>query len=224
MRVALFTQNFLEPTHYAIAQVLAGLDQNQYYVYAKRFMDKDFFTIPNIYKRTIYTDPDAANIDLCKPDIIHAIYDGTTAFRAAHLAKQAGIPFLLSFHGGFDTNAKIHDERYKLPTRMITEQAEVVTVVGESDVNRLKQIGVKKKIKIVPVPIDLKMIPKNESKRDKNSLCIIGRLIPKKGIDTSLKILAALPGSYYLNVIGDGPQALYLKQLAVSLKINHRVN
>jgi glycosyltransferase involved in cell wall biosynthesis len=54
----------------------------------------------------------------------------------------------------------------------------------------------------------------------------VARLVPKKGIDTLLKALAELRDggtALYLRVIGDGPQAAQLKQLAGELGLDEGV-
>lgn len=42
MRIAFFTHHFLEPTHYAIAQVIKGLSDYNFSVFSKKFTDEGF--------------------------------------------------------------------------------------------------------------------------------------------------------------------------------------
>lgn len=220
-KVALFTHNFLEPTHHSIVQVLENLKGYSLHVFAKRFMDEKYFNIPNIESRTFYTKGKLSN--LFDSMLVHAIYDGKTAIRAGQIAKEAGLPFLISFHGGFDTNAKIFDNRYTERTVKTVQQADKVTVTNHLDVVRLRKIGIKREINIIPVPIDFKILPKINHNRKNHELIIIGRLIPKKGFDIALKVLAELPKSYKLKIIGKGELENELLVLASIFKIQDRI-
>ena len=221
-RVAFFTHNFLEPTHYAIEQVLSRLDRYQFHVFAKRFMAEQFFKINNVSNRTFYTKGNIPELDKCKFDFVHAIYDGKTALRAGFQAKTNKLPFILSFHGGFDTNAKIFDKRYTQKTQIIAQESDVITVITKSDVRRLKNIGITKDIQIVPVPIDFNILPK-PIKRDDHKLIIVGRLISKKGIDIAIKALLFLPKEYHLTIIGYGEKEAALMELAKQLDVQKRI-
>jgi len=221
-RVAFFTHTFLEPTHYAIEQVLSGLDGYQFHVFAKRFMSEKVFNINNVANKTFYTKGDIPELDKSTFDFVHAIYDGKTALRAGFQAKQKGLPFILSFHGGFDTNAKIFDKRYRQRTQLIAQESDVITVVTKSDVRRLKHIGITKDIQIVSVPIDFTILPK-PIKRDKHRLIIVGRLISKKGIDLAIKALLFLPKEYYLTIIGYGEKEAALMELSKQLDLQKRI-
>jgi glycosyltransferase involved in cell wall biosynthesis len=219
--IALFTHNFLEPNHYAIAQVLSGLKEYNYHVFAKRFINDTCFQIPNIKQRTFYTKG-VIKVPF-NPIFIHAIYDGKTAIRAGKIAESKRIPFLLSFHGGFDTNAKIFDPRYVTKTIELVQKATEVTVTNQFDIKRLELIGVKRDINIIPVPIDVKILPNKNYIRNPFNLLLVGRLIPKKGIDVALKTMAILPTNYTLNIIGCGELEKELRNFASSLNLDNRV-
>ncbi|MES2154616.1 MAG: glycosyltransferase [bacterium] len=177
LSIALVTHRFLEPTHHGMAMLVARLADCEFHVYAKEFTDH--FTFENVVERVPYSrgpltfGPDAL-------DVVHAVYDGRTALRAGRAAVAAGLPFILSFHGGFDTNAKIFDSRYSPWTRAVATRADALTVVGPSDVQRLRRLGVQRPIVVLPVAIDLHRLPR-PSKRNPFSLLVVARLVPKKG-------------------------------------------
>lgn len=222
MNVALFTHNFLEPTHHSIVQILENLNGYKLHVFAKKFMDEKYFSIPNIESRNFYTKGKLST--LYESNFIHAIYDGKTAIRAGQIAQEFGLPFLLSFHGGFDTNAKIFDKRYTEKTVKAIQQADEVTVTNQLDIIRLNRIGIKRQINLIPVPIDYKILPPINANRKNHELIIIGRLIPKKGVDIALRVLAELPKYYRLKIIGKGELDSELFELANTLKVQHRIN
>lgn len=144
--------------------------------------------------------------------------------RAGAAAIDAKLPYVLSFHGGYDTQAKIFDPRYIEKTRDIAQKANAVTVVCQSDEARLRKIGVTRPIYIVPVPIDLSLIPVDDIPQMPFNLVTVGRLIPKKGIDIALRALAKLPKKYKLTIIGDGELHFELLKLSQTLGIEDRVN
>lgn len=222
MKVGLFTKRFLEPTHLAIGQVVAGMTEHDFLVFAKGFGAVPGLTIANA---TPVLPPsshswDKAGLQDC--DLIHAIYDGHIAFRACEISRELGIPFVLTFHGGFDTNAALRKPRFRQLTRTMAEQSAAITVVGPSDLRRLRDLGVRGKIAVLPVPVDFAALPTGLAPCP-GKLVSIGRLIPKKGIDTAIEALALLPPHFKLEVIGSGPEDKRLRALASNLGIEDRV-
>lgn len=55
------------------------------------------------------------------------------------------------------------------------------------------------------------------------SILSVGRLVPWKGFEVLLKVLAGLPPEFILQIVGDGPEEEKLKELASKLKIEERV-
>lgn len=219
MRVALFTHHFLEPTHHAIAQLLGALRDCDVIVYAKRF--EHHFQPENIRGRIPYIKGRVPGMEPKAFDVAHAIYDGKTAFRAYYAALDAKIPFILSYHGGFDVHAKIHDSRYRDQSRIVTEGAAAVTVPCMQDIDRLRAIGVARPIEVLPVPV---VVPPGFVSRqaDPKRLVLVGRLVPKKGVDVALRAMCHLP-EYFLHVVGDGELREQLEGLARDLGVRSRV-
>lgn len=219
MRIALFTHRFLEPTHHAIAQLIGAMNDCKYTVFAKHF--DSLFELPNVIKCVQYAKGTPNSFSSLEFDLVHAVYDGKTAMRAYAAAAKVGLPFVLSFHGGFDTHSKIHDLRYRDATRFIVESSAQVTVPSPSDIKLLAHIGVNRIPTVLPVPVSISARDPSVSPNS-NALVLVGRLIPKKGIDIALKAMSLLPG-YFLNVIGDGELHSDLCNLASSLGLEHRV-
>jgi len=220
-RVALFTKTFLEATHHAIAGVVRELDDYEFIVFAKQFQNVAEFDIATVRGLvrcgTEFTD------DLRSSDCrwVHAVFDGDIALRAAATAQQLGLPAILSFHGGFDTKAKIHDPLYREITRQAAQNAARVTVVSQADAQRLRDIGVMRNIDVMRVPIDRRLLP--PARRTPRRLVAIGRLVEKKGFDVALRALAELP-DYELTIVGDGPLSDRLRGLADDLGVGNRVH
>lgn len=221
LRIGFFTHHFLEPTHYAIASVLSSLERCEFAVFAKWFRYGGICDIPNVVERHVYTKGPVPVLEQRKVDIIHAVYDGKTALRAGAVAFELGVPFIVSFHGGFDTNAKIFDQRYTRATCRLCNAASAVTVVSRIDLERLRSIGVSRPIDVLPVPVDSRLIEVQEPLSGR--LTSVGRLIPKKGIDVAIDALSVLPKSYRLDLVGDGELRALIKSHVLDLGLSERV-
>jgi glycosyltransferase involved in cell wall biosynthesis len=57
----------------------------------------------------------------------------------------------------------------------------------------------------------------------KKVMCTICRLVPWKGVDTLIKVLADIPDLGFI-IVGDGPLEADLKKLAISLKLEKRIH
>jgi len=223
MKVALFTKAFLEPTHIAIAQVVRGLPEIQFDIFTKLFSELPGFSVPNA--KLAAALPKETNLDaaVSECDVVHAIYDGPIAFRAFEAARSCRLPFLLSFHGGYDTNAKIWKLNHRALTCNLCEEANAVTVVSKIDAARLASIGVRRPVEIAPVPIDLTVLPPRKTNGADAPIVAIGRLVPKKGFNIAIAALTMLPPNFRLEIIGDGPEAAKLRDIARNLGVQERV-
>jgi glycosyltransferase involved in cell wall biosynthesis len=223
MKVALFTKAFLEPTHVAIAQVVRGLPEIQFKIFTKLFSELP--GLPVLNAKLAAALPTETNLDLAvsECDLVHAIYDGPIAFRAFEAARSCRLPFLLSFHGGYDTNAKIWKPNHRALTCNLCEEADAVTVVSKIDAARLASIGVRRPIEIAPVPIDLTALPPRKPIGADAPIVAIGRLVPKKGFHIAIAAFVRLPPNFRLEIIGDGPEAAALQETARNLGVQERV-
>jgi len=223
MRVAFFTKCFLEPTHVAIAQVLSGLHEYEFNVFAKVFDVVPGIEITNAVAIWNLAQglPQSDLIANC--DVIHAVYDGQVAFTAFELSRMMNKPFVLSFHGGFDTNVKILKPHLREVTRTIVDRATVVTVVCPTDVARLRQLGVTRPVEILPVPIDFNALPPRVIINSRRLLAV-GRLIPKKGFETAIAALSHMSDDFELCIVGTGPEEEKLRTFAMHSSMADRVS
>lgn len=224
MRVALFTKHFLEPTHLAMTQILRELDAFSFVVFCKRWELPYEVTLPHCVRGAELSDVEAVHVEVAACDVVHAVFDGTLAFRAYDIARALGKPFILTFHGGFDLNAKIWKDNLRHLTRSVCEHADVVTVPSERDRLLLAELGVRREPMVSRVPVDLRRLDGlRDITREPHRLLCVGRLVPKKGHATALRVLSRLSPEHRLTIVGDGPERQRLQELAAALGLAGRV-
>jgi len=221
MECALFTKTFLEPTHHAIGLLAGALPDCSFTIFARRFLPGWEFLDSRIRSRTTC---DATNIPPLAHfglEIAHIVFDGPFSIAAAAAARDADIPYILSFHGGFDTHVTIYRERMADALPHVLAAAAAVTVVSPQDIVRLAALGFRGRTEQIPVPIDLSLVPGR--RKQAGHLVAVARLIEKKGIDCGVRALSLLPESYQLTVVGDGAMEPELRVLAARLSLGPRV-
>lgn len=175
-----------------------------------------------------------------RPALIHA-YFGWTAREALGAAEHHGIPLLASFHGydatvypryGFDAlyeapepamPAGIYDDLFR--------RAGCVFATSDFIASKLRELGCKRQIDVVPSGIRLELFPFRGPRQDAAAgelrVLFVGRLVPYKGLDLAIEALAALAaggsGAPTLTVVGEGPARAECEALAESLGVAERV-
>jgi len=221
MECALFTKTFLEPTHYAIGLLAGALHDCHFTVFARRYLPGWEFLDSRIRSRTTCTATDIPPLKTLGLDIVHVIFDGPFSLAAAAAARDAAIPYILSFHGGFDTHVTIHREGMARALPQALSEAAAITVVSTRDVIRLAALGYRGRTEHLTVPIDLSLVPGRRERA--GHLIAVARLIEKKGIDCAVQALSLLPQSYRLTVVGHGEMEPELRLLADRLSVSSRV-
>ena len=222
-----FLHNFIEPNHYAIGECIREMISNgvQYTFVCKRILSNSiserFLDFPKIK----LTDVPASESFWQKYDGVHVIYDGKPSLAICALAFVYDVPYVISFHGGYDTNEKIYHKDVSEKTIWLCNHASAVSVVCMKDKQTLIKLGVSaEKIRIVAPPINRSLIMQvADLPTDKYRISVVGRLIPKKGIEYAIKALKELPQEYSLDIIGDGELFDDLKRLSVELGVQKRI-
>lgn len=126
-----------------------------------------------------------------KPDVIH-VYYGHKAVKYRKMLGAAGIPWIVSFHG-VDVVKFMDDPKYVTGLKKVFQEAQLVLGRSESLLDRLRSLGCpeeKLRLNRTPVPMEsidfgLRSAPTDGEWR----LLQACRLIPKKGLFTTLKAL-----------------------------------
>ena len=170
-----------------------------------------------------------------KFDVINSHFAVPTGPGSLPPAKVAGIPHVLSLHGG-----DIYDPSKNLsPHRLAGVRSAVNWVLRNSDAvvaqstntrdNAYRYYRYRGPIEVIPLGIRQPQV--QEASRDQLGLpreCFlaitVGRLVKRKGIDQLLQALT-LPGceDVHLLIVGDGPEREPLATICADLDLNGRV-
>ena len=152
-----------------------------------------------------------------KPDVVH-VYYGHKAVKYRRMLEAAGIPWLVSFHG-VDVVKFMDDPKYVDGLQKVFSDAQLVLGRSESLLERLRELGCpEKKLRInrTPVPMDTIEFRQRTAPEDGAwRLFQACRLIPKKGLFTTLKALPKVverwPGLKF-SIAGTGPDEKRLRE------------
>ena len=225
IRCLFFQHNMIEPTHHAIGDFLEHLQKRGvvYQFAAKRVLRNEVFKAIGTPDVQLLSDLSLYKPDYHDIDLIHVVYDGQLSLALCAVAYIYDIPYILTFHGGDDTNRKIFTSEVREKTVELANHASAITVVCRSDQMALQQLGVTQNIDIMPPAI--RVVPSHLCTAGKNrhGIVVIGRMVPKKGIETAIRALELMPAEYSMDIVGDGPLEESLRRLAINLGVGHRI-
>ncbi len=126
-----------------------------------------------------------------QPDLVH-VYYGHKAVKYRKMLKDSGVPWLVSFHG-VDVVKFLDRKGYREGLTKVFKEAQLVLARSESLLDRLRDLGCpeeKLRLNRTPVPLDSIEFKLRKPPADGHwRLFQACRLIPKKGLFTTLKAL-----------------------------------
>ena len=160
--------------------------------------------------------------------LIHAhwlIPQGLVAILACSLTRSK-IPLLFTSHGGdlFGLQGILMNSI----KRWVILKSDSLTVVSRSMSKEIKRLGADhKRVHVIPMGVDLKkrFVPA-KSRRNKDYLLFVGRLVKKKGLQYlihALPLILKRHPQVYLQIAGDGPEKRKLKRECENLGISDYV-
>lgn len=160
-------------------------------------------------------------------DVVDAHYFYPDGAAAALLAKSCQLPLAVTARGS-DINVLAD---YRLPRwwiRRTAVGAQAVIAVSAALKQRLSAIGVPAAhIAVIRNGVDLDRFHPGVAGDDRRSgglsLLAVGNLVPLKGVDLLLRVLARLPEAQ-LTVVGEGSEGAALRSLAHQLGVQDRVS
>lgn len=220
-----YIHNFLESNHYAIMSFLDFMkDYVDFTICAKYFYDNHKAIFEKFSNKILLNELSVTEEFWKGFDIVHIVFDGLPSLSIVALSKIFDIPYIITFHGGYDTNTKIYNPDICSKLAFFVNGAKYATVVCKKDKIKLQELHcLKNKLLIIPPSIEEKYVQINQDSELNNNITVVGRFIPKKGIDIAIKALQELPNDYKLYIIGDGDEKEYLQELASDLMLNKRI-
>ncbi|OXM57230.1 glycosyl transferase [Amycolatopsis thailandensis] len=175
-----------------------------------------------------------------RPDVVHAHFwmSGIAAMLAA---KNLDIPVTQTFHalgvvkrryqGEHDTSPA---ERIRLEG-MLAKRADQVIATCSDEVFELARMGLpRSRAAVVPCGVDLtKFTPDGEvaPRKARHRIVSVGRLVPRKGFDTAIAALSALPDTELViaggpdsGALARDPEATRLREVATAAGVGDRLS
>jgi glycosyltransferase involved in cell wall biosynthesis len=168
------------------------------------------------------------------PDVVHAHFwmSGQAALRAA----GGGIPVVQTFHALGTVKRRWQGEADTSPAhrieteREIGQRADAVLATCSDEVSELCAMGIpEQRVAIVPCGVDLEAFcPEGPvAPRPGGGVVLsIGRMVPRKGVDTVIAAMRQIPGADLVIAGGsqDDEEAVRLRELADGYGLGHRVH
>ncbi|MDX9912623.1 MAG: glycosyltransferase [Phycisphaerales bacterium] len=153
---------------------------------------------------------------------------GAAALRILPAARDLGVPVIAHFHG-LDVSSQLRDRWYRIALRRNIRRFAGMVIVGEHQRQVLLAYGADpSRIRLIPCGAPTNVFtPAPEPPRRSDPVgIIVARLIPTKGHDAAIHALAGAAERGVLaclRIVGDGPLAGMLKDLASRLGVASRV-
>ncbi len=157
-----------------------------------------------------------------RPEVLHANFwmSGVAAMTANQQLTGPGIPLVQTFHALGSVKRRYQGPQDTSPAeriateRLLAETAHVVLATCSDEVEELRRMGATGcHVRVVPCGVDTEAFSPGPGAQgpapDGLNLLYVGRLVPRKGIDTVIDALAQAPQAR-LTVAG-GPEAAALK-------------
>jgi colanic acid/amylovoran biosynthesis glycosyltransferase len=251
--VASYCSTFLKPEMLHIYRQVTALRTVRTFVMTKKLQDPQRFPFPDIelipqprmnllrhgWLKFVKREPPvvyrgeyqmlASLLERRGADLMH-IYFGHTGVHLLPFIEQWNKPCIVSFHGA-DVARKADIVDYERKLRRMFDAVALVLARSQSLAERLMQLGCppeRLRINRTGVPLSDFPFVRREPPRDgKWRLLQACRLIPKKGVATSIRAFAILRKQFphaELLIAGKGPLQPQLEALAAQLGVSERVH
>jgi len=157
------------------------------------------------------------------------VYFGHIAVHLLPLLRQTPVPIIVSFHGA-DAMVDMDKAAYHLATIEVFQRARLILVRSQSLAEQLLRVGCPpEKIRLhrTGIPLDrFEFVPRAFPSSGAWRFFQACRLIPKKGLHTTLRAFALFAECYpkaELVIAGEGPMLEELKTFAAELGVRDRV-
>jgi len=167
-------------------------------------------------------------------DVINTHFALPTGPLGVFASHVLNVPNVLTIIGGdiYDPSKSSSPHRHlwtRVANRWIVEDADEVIAISSDTRDRARRYyGIERPIRVIPYGFPAPRRTEGDgeppSSDDTFRLIAVGRLVARKGFDHLLRALPDLPSHVRLEVIGDGPLAAPLRELARDLGVEDRVS
>ncbi len=176
------------------------------------------------------TDEAIAGFDVAHWDLVHINGVWNWPYhQIATLARNRGIPIVWSPHGSLTPWAMGHKHMKKLLAWFLYQKrdlkrASVLHVTAQSEVEDMRQLGLKDAISVLPLGVNLRWTDEElcnlKARNKRNRILFVSRIHPKKGVDNLIKAWAKLKREcpslilgWGLDIVGECDFKGYLDEL-----------
>lgn len=174
------------------------------------------------------------------PDVIHAHF--WMSGLASHVgARNLQVPIVITFHALGVVKKRHQQEADTSPDarvrieRSLALSSDLVIATSHDEVEELMRMGVnRRRASVVPCGVDTEHFTRHGDvavRGDRFRVLSVGRLVPRKGIDTVIEAVARIPETELLIVggppresLGEDAEAQRLHRMAADLGAAHRVH
>lgn len=175
--------------------------------------------------------------ELAASDVINTHFSIPTGPLGMFAGRYLNVANVLTIIGGdiYDPSKTSSPHRHlltRIANRRIIRSADAVIAISNDTRERAgRYYGIQRPIHVIPYgfspPSEAEgagLRQERDGTDDAFRLIAVGRLVPRKGFDHLLAALSQLPAKVRLEVIGDGPLAMPLRDLAAKLGVADRVS
>lgn len=157
-------------------------------------------------------------------DIIHAHWVYPTGLVSLRAARSAGVPLVVTAHGG-DVNMAAKVPGLRQLARRVANAADRVLAVSDDLAGKLIDIGVNPDcIEVVPLGVDVPRFSRDGVVTARPRVVYVGSLIERKNVAALIEALHVLPrGLVDADIVGDGPERGRLEELVSRLAVGEDV-
>jgi glycosyltransferase involved in cell wall biosynthesis len=158
-----------------------------------------------------------------EPDVIHAHWWFPNGLVGTWTARMSDKPLVTTLHG---TDVRLaRTVAFSRPGfRHVLQHSAAVTAVSQFLADEAQKVVSTSAPQVAPMPVATDLFsPSSNGGRQRDRLLFVGRLNAQKGIELLIRALAVATSRPSLDVVGDGPDAERLKQLAGELEVADRI-
>jgi glycosyltransferase involved in cell wall biosynthesis len=158
-----------------------------------------------------------------EPDVIHAHWWFPNGLVGTWTARMSDKPLVTTLHG---TDVRLaRSVAFSRPGfRHVLQHSAAVTAVSQFLADEAQKVVSTSAPQVAPMPVATDLFsPSSNGGRQRDRLLFVGRLNAQKGIELLIRALAVATSRPSLDVVGDGPDAERLKQLAGELEVADRI-